>query len=190
MNAYLIFAVLLAHGIQAQVLIVGKCPEIKEVQKNFDANKFVGTWYLVESYFAVFEIGKKCIEPVFSLNGNGTLLLRNRLVGKHSQKSTYFEGYSTTTGESGEAKFLFHFTSPPKLTGPTWPYWVLETDYDSYAVVWSCLQTPKVNNQLAWVLTRDRKPSQETLDKAHAVFDKNDLDKKHLFKTEQTNCPK
>ena len=40
-------------------------------------------------------------------------------------------------------------------------YWVLETDYESYSVVYSCTQILELRNEFAWVLTRDINPAPE-----------------------------
>ncbi|KAK9869272.1 hypothetical protein WA026_003025 [Henosepilachna vigintioctopunctata] len=187
MYAYLIFVALLANGVQTQVPFSGKCPRIKHVQQNFDVKKFEGVWISTEKYFAGFEIGKKCFEAVYSMRDNETMFIHNRMIGKLTRKVTYMDGYATPTGEPGEGKFLFLFKFPLPLNGP---YWVLETDYDSYAVMWSCSQAIGFNSRLAWILTRARNFTQETLDKAYSVLDKNRLSKRLLRKMDQTGCPK
>ena len=44
------------------------------------------------------------------------------------------------------------------------PYWVLDTDYESFASVYSCLDGPigAVKNENAFILTRETFPSDET----------------------------
>lgn len=41
----------------------------------------------------------------------------------------------------------------------------------------------------AWILTRDKFPSLEIMDRAYAVLDKNHINRDHLIKTDQSNCP-
>ena len=47
------------------------------------------------------------------------------------------------------------------------PYWVIDTDYESFASVYSCLDGPigAVKNENAFILTRDTFPSDETVRK-------------------------
>ena len=35
-------------------------------------------------------------------------------------------------------------------------YWVLETDYESYTVIYSCVEILELRNEFAWVLTREQ----------------------------------
>ncbi|KAK9869271.1 hypothetical protein WA026_003024 [Henosepilachna vigintioctopunctata] len=187
MNAFPFFVILLASGIQAQVPFLGKCPVVNEVQQNFDVNRYLGTWIAIEKYFTIFEAGRKCVEAVYTASDNATFSLHNQMTGMITHKPFTMDGYALAAGLPSEAKLSIHFTSPVPFVGP---YWILGTDYDSYAVVWSCTNVIGFNIQLAWVLTRDRNYPQEALDKAHAIFDRNNLSRKMLYKLDQTNCPK
>ena len=40
-------------------------------------------------------------------------------------------------------------------------YWVLETDYESYTVIYSCVEILALRNEFAWVLTREPNAAQE-----------------------------
>lgn len=65
-----------------------------------------------------------------------------------------------------EGKLQVKYTTIP-LT-PETKYSVLETDYDSYAVLWNCQGIGPVHAQNAWVMTRQRIPSGEVLQKVCA----------------------
>ncbi|XP_044746730.1 apolipoprotein D-like [Coccinella septempunctata] len=181
------FVFVLALGIQAQVPAPGKCPEIASVQQDFDLNKYLGTWYEEEKYFAIFELGGKCNSAEYSLNENGTVSVNNKQIDKTTGKETTIVGNAKPASAKNEGKFLVNF--PGKGFQTDAPYWVLETDYDNYSVVWSCVDIPPiVSAEFAWILTRERSPAQEIVDKAHAVFDRLNLSRKPLTKTDQTNC--
>merc|ERR1711946_104011 len=68
------------------------------------------------------------------------------------------------------------------------PYWVLGTDYTSYAVVWSCSDFGLFNTQLLWILTREREPSAEAINSAFAIIDDNNLNRNKLRATAQIRC--
>ncbi|KAL3286332.1 hypothetical protein HHI36_000840 [Cryptolaemus montrouzieri] len=175
------------YGIYGQVPVVGKCPTISSVQQNFDLNRYLGKWYEAEKYFMIFEAGGKCNSANYSLNENGTVKVLNEeidILGKQSS----IVGVARPAGAADEAKFLVSFPSYPVQTGEA-PYWVLETDYDNYAVVWSCTELPIISTRFAWILTRERNPSTDVVQKAYAVFDRLNLDKTQLQKTDQSNCP-
>ena len=42
-------------------------------------------------------------------------------------------------------------------------YWILDTDYESFAAVYSCQDILLGRSVFAWILTRDKVPSQETV---------------------------
>ena len=103
---------------------------------------------------------------------------------------------------------IFKFFIEPPTEGN---YLVLGTDYDSYAVVWSC--TPSLlsnfrkffvyisridekyewnrslHTELLWILTRDREPSEAVINSAMAVIESNNLNTSKLRITNQSNCP-
>ncbi|XP_044746729.1 apolipoprotein D-like [Coccinella septempunctata] len=173
--------------IWCQVPFFGKCPEIDSVQKNFDLNKYTGRWFEAEKYFANFELGKKCIFADYSLFENGTMKVLNQDININTHKKSSIEGNARPAGDDKEGKLLVNF--PRRGVRVDAPYWVLETDYDSYAVVWACSEYPMVSTKYAWILTRKRDPSEETLKKAYQVFERLNLSKKDLFKTDQKDCP-
>ncbi|XP_014482005.1 PREDICTED: uncharacterized protein LOC106748207 isoform X2 [Dinoponera quadriceps] len=88
--------------------------------------------------------------------------------------------------KADEGKLHVKYTTIP-LT-PETKYSVLETDYDSYAVLWSCQGIGPVHAQNAWVMTRERIPSGEVLQKAYGVLDKYKISKTFFVKTDQADC--
>lgn len=68
-----------------------------------------------------------------------------------------------------EGKLHVKYTTIP-LT-PETKYSVLETDYDSYAVLWNCQGIGPVHAQNAWVMTRERIPPGEVLQKVRLTKD-------------------
>ena len=68
-------------------------------------------------------------------------------------------------------------------------YWVVDTDYDNYSLVWSCADYKVASLEFAWILSR--KP---TLDDAIVTELKEklasfDIDISSFVVTDQTNCP-
>ena len=50
-------------------------------------------------------------------------------------------------------------------------YWVLETDYVSYTVIYNCVQILELREETAWILTRDPNPAQEVVSINLALLD-------------------
>lgn len=66
---------------------------------------------------------------------------------------------------------------------------VLDTDYDSYAVMWSCSDLGGIGHtQSAWVMTRERIPPGPVLQSAYGVLDKFKLSRSYFVTTDQIDC--
>ena len=63
-----------------------------------------------------------------------------------------------------EGKLFVKYTSVPLIT-PETSYSILETDYDNYAVLWSCAGIGPLHTQNAWIMTRERIVPGEVLQK-------------------------
>jgi len=66
-------------------------------------------------------------------------------------------------------------------------YIILATDYDNFAVVYSCKQRGPNNFQLVVVLTRERQPSQDVVEMASEQIALKGLDNLQML-TELQNC--
>lgn len=65
---------------------------------------------------------------------------------------------------------------------------VLHTDYDNFAILWSCRRLTQYGSaENAWLLTRDQFPTEEVIQSAYGFLDKFGL--RNLFiKSSQENC--
>lgn len=65
---------------------------------------------------------------------------------------------------------------------------ILYTDYDNYAVLWSCRNLGQYGHtENAWLMTREQEPSEEVMQSAYGTLDKFGM--RNLFiKSNQTNC--
>ena len=60
----------------------------------------------------------------------------------------------------------------PSPLGLGWPYWILDTDYESYTSVYSCASfgLTGLKYEYAWLLTRDQVPSEEAVSSIHYLY--------------------
>lgn len=67
---------------------------------------------------------------------------------------------------------------------------VLDTDYDNFAVMWSCsnLAGPLGHTENVWVLARSRVPPGPVLQSAYGVLDKYKISRTFFVQTDQENC--
>lgn len=177
---------LLVGMASAQIPALGNCPDV-EYMTNFDVGKYMGVWYEIEKYFAIFEFGGKCVQANYTLNSNNTVKVVNRQISYITGVATSIEGIARSEGAPNESKLLVTFPSVP-FTGDA-PYWVLETDYDNYAVVWSCRSFGILNAKIIWILARESSPSLAIMQKAYQVLDRNRISRAYFMRTDQKNCP-
>ncbi|XP_073991428.1 apolipoprotein D-like [Rhodnius prolixus] len=167
----------------SQVPYLGSCPDLKTVD-NFDQTRYMGKWYEAERYFSLFEFGGKCINSNYT-DGIDSI----NIISK--QTSTLTGIHSTIEGEV--QKTPNGFLSKMNLKYPYLPmdapYWILDTDYDNYSVVWSCSNFGLFSTRNAWILTRARFPILEIMEKAYNVIDKNFISRAYFIRTDQKNCP-
>ncbi|XP_077296104.1 apolipoprotein D-like [Arctopsyche grandis] len=169
-----------AVAIQAQVAMIGKCPDLPVIT-DFDASSYTGKWYEYAKYFAVFELNGKCITATYTAVSGGVAVLNEQIDIKTNQPSS-IGGTANFTEDPSVAKLSVVFPSIP--FGRPAPYWVLDTDYDNYAVVFSCTEFLFFHTEIVWILTRSPVPDQEIVDQAYGVMTENGLKTSLLIPTD------
>jgi len=183
-------------SVGAQEVSLGKCPNFTVIQ-NFNPSQYLGTWYEYSNYFAIFQLFSDCVSADYSdisSGGQTKIKVVNKGVNTFKGTPNVAEG-SAVLGEpanpSKPGKLIVNFDSQPSFArSSTTNYNILDTDYSSYAIVYSCSEKLLVfKTELLWILTRDRNPTQSVIDKATAIIKSQGIDTRRLKKTRQTNCP-
>ncbi|KYQ55590.1 Apolipoprotein D [Trachymyrmex zeteki] len=170
----------------AQIPNLGFCPEYIPMA-NFNRQRFMGIWYEAERYFQLSEVVSRCVMSNYTRGADGKYRVSNEVTNRFTGVKRILEGeIKPAASKSEEGKLQVKYTTVP-LT-PETKYSVLETDYDSYAVLWSCQGIGPVHAQNAWVMTRERVPSGKVLQKAYGVLDKYKISKTFFVKTDQAEC--
>ncbi|PSN36978.1 Apolipoprotein D [Blattella germanica] len=184
-----VVAAILVAGVaftKAQVPALGPCPEI-DTMRDFNMDRYLGQWYEAERYFALFEFAGKCVSANYSNMGDGRINIVNRQTSSLTGIRSTIEGQVRTVGRTDDSKLSVKFPSLPVLVDA--PYWVIGTDYDNYAVVWSCSNFGLFSTRNAWILTRSKTPSLDIMEKAYSVVDKHGISRAYFIRTDQKNCP-
>ncbi|XP_059481760.1 apolipoprotein D-like [Neocloeon triangulifer] len=181
-----LFALLaLASQVSAQRVALGRCPKVK-IMPNFQPALYLGDWYEYKKYFAIFQLGGTCTIAKYTDKGNGVIGVINRQFSSLLSRYNTIMGTAVLKGEHGEAKLGVRF---PSAGGFESPYWILDTDYVSYSVVFTCNDFGFFNYQFSWVLTRERFPSEGTIRAADYVLKANGVDLQPFSKTDHKDCP-
>jgi len=114
----------------------------------------------------------QCIKGTYGANDDGTVSVHN--VGQKDPNGPVKEvcGYAETTDVGGVLDLYFPFTHGPN------DYEILETDYESYACVWSC--TPMLagvfHREEGYILTREKESRDDLVEKCLKLYKDQGLD--------------
>ncbi|KAM3604240.1 uncharacterized protein V6R79_008346 [Siganus canaliculatus] len=147
----------------AQVIMPGRCPK-PAVQENFDAAKYLGTWYDIQRLPHAFQKGE-CSTATYSLKSPGVVGVLNReLLADGTINS--ISGSATAKDPSEPAKLAVTFFE----YSPAAPYWVLSTDYDNYSLVYSCTDLGVLHVEFAWIMSRQPTLPEDTLQELRSTL--------------------
>ncbi|XP_050314569.1 apolipoprotein D-like [Anthonomus grandis grandis] len=181
---YLIISVVVC-AVRAQIPGFGFCPDYLPMP-HFDMNRFLGKWYEAERYFQFSEVAARCVVADYAVGPNGKIYISNEVTNRFTGVKRVIGGNMDLTGKKNEGRFVVKYDTMPSLTATTMS--VLDTDYDNYAVMWSCSGLGPVNAQSAWLMTRERIPDTTTLQKAYGVLDRYKINRTFFVKTDQEGC--
>jgi len=184
-----LIVVLIGYFLSTRVQ-TGVCPVVKTMQK-FEPQKYMGKWYEIQKYPMIWQTGQKCTTATYGLNPNGTVNVDNQAIFKYIDYPVGIQGLATPS-PSESSKLVVSFGS----FFPKGDYWLIDTDYTSYSLVYSCCQltVPYFNLpfrlEYSWILSRKPTLDQNrvnSLTKTLANYKSNT----NLFRrTDQKDCPK
>lgn len=182
----LLLAMLIAIA-QSQIPSFGACPDHQAV-KNFEREKFLGTWYELERYFTVSEVGTKCITATYERRPDGKIYINNAYTNRFTGVQRIITGQMSYTGKTENlGLFNVRYSGIPVAYDTTLK--VLDTDYETFAVIWSCSSVgPFGHTESVWVMGRERRPGGNVLQKIYGVLDKFRINRTFFVETEQKDC--
>ncbi|KAI4470524.1 apolipoprotein d [Holotrichia oblita] len=169
----------------AQIPSLGFCPSYTPME-DFDMNRFLGKWYEAERYFTFSDIGSRCVVTDYAKTATGKIYVSNEYTSRLTGVTRVVNGNVQQNQRDGEGKIQVKYTTQPLSSEATLV--VLDTDYDSYAVIWSCSGFGLLHAENAWLLTRERLPAQPILQRAYGVLDKFRINRTFFVKTDQEGC--
>ncbi|XP_041970035.1 uncharacterized protein LOC121726651 [Aricia agestis] len=150
------------------VIFRGQCDESIEVVQNFDAVAYMGKWYDLESYPVAFQDGT-CPTATYELTGDGVSVYNTQVV---AQELDFIYGQAQLASTDGSAKLLVTFPiAGTDIMTPPSPYWVLDTDYSSFSLVYSCVNVDEEHRRVSsWKLSREWNLNQTAVDAINAAI--------------------
>ncbi|XP_053695677.1 apolipoprotein D-like [Sabethes cyaneus] len=172
--------------VRGQIPGLGGCPDYSPIAK-FNRSRFLGTWYEVERYFTVSEVATKCVSATYELQPDGKIYVRNALTNRFNNVERIISGVMVPPGKTKNGKYTVLYQSFPYNYNAS--FMVLDTDYDNFAVVYSCSNIGPIGHTVsAWLLARERLPPGPILQRAYGVLDKYRINRTFFVKTIQEDC--
>uniref|UniRef100_T1D4U3 Apolipoprotein D n=1 Tax=Psorophora albipes TaxID=869069 RepID=T1D4U3_9DIPT len=162
-----VIAVLLTSTVVITQRIVDQpCPDpdSRPIVQNFDLKRYIdGKWYEISRYDQYFERGCDCGFATYTLKSANTIKVDNcceRLPNTTLHCSVGKAVVSFPEHVPVEGRLNVTFRGPPNNSN----YWVMDTDYDNYAVIYSCKNLSETKSaEAAWVLSKQRTINPEVL---------------------------
>ncbi len=137
----------------------GRCPEIKYQLDSFDAPRYMGKWYeVMREKSIIFEKGI-CQEANYTLNSDGSI----DVVNKELRDGEWRSVQGTADPTSNPFQFKVGFSKGWFGKVGKGDYRVYFTDYENYAIVYSCTDLYLFSFEYFWVLSREAALPQENL---------------------------
>ncbi|XP_055600802.1 apolipoprotein D-like [Uranotaenia lowii] len=172
--------------VKSQIPGLGGCPDYQPIHK-FNRTRFLGTWYEVERYFTVSEVATKCVSATYELKPDGKIYVRNAVTNRFNNVERIISGIMDSSAKTKDGKYTVQYQSFPYNYNAS--FMVLDTDYDNFAVIFSCSTIGPVGHTIsAWLLARTRLPEGPILQRAYGVLDKYRINRTFFVKTIQEDC--
>ncbi|XP_018013962.1 apolipoprotein D-like [Hyalella azteca] len=147
-------------------ITAGICPEWTNVE-TFDIPSYLGRWYEMARLPVAFELGISCVTVDYGPLSDTMITVTNN--GDLGNGIVTVEGTGTATNVTGQLMI--------NLNGEdVGLYNVIDTDYVTYACVYTCEQLGDLKDETAWAFSRTTSYDPETRDKVEAAYTKFGID--------------
>ncbi|ESO96303.1 hypothetical protein LOTGIDRAFT_147309, partial [Lottia gigantea] len=164
----------------------------------FDFFQYLGKWYELYKLPNLFENKQECVTANYSIKADALKIninvcvrrinmafLRFLLFFSRDGKTVFAVGDAYRKDDSKEAQLSVKFTG----AAPYAPYWVLDTDYTSYSLVFSCEQLGKLAHaKFVWILSRTPTIDPAVKDKLFKRLEKDGIGSSGLKTTGRSGC--
>uniref|UniRef100_A0A6M2DYQ3 Putative apolipoprotein d/lipocalin n=1 Tax=Xenopsylla cheopis TaxID=163159 RepID=A0A6M2DYQ3_XENCH len=168
------------NNCHARTVPIYKCPEVTPMP-NFDVNRHLGIWYEQYRYPNHFEQDGICVMEDLVAQDGGKIEFKHSMI-KNGENITYLGQIKPYDVSSNDGHFLINYN----VIGKRWhDYIILHSDYERFAIVWSCTVAPQGPIEFAWVLTRNKNTPKDLEDMLPMYLKQGPIDIDKLIKTDQ-----
>merc|ERR1711976_240215 len=168
----------------AQNVGLGGCPKGVTVQEGFDVSKYMGRWYEIERIPTIYQVDQYCNSATYTLQDDGHVGVINAGLDKNGAEISIV-GDAVCPNEKEPAKCGVRFFEDQ----PYGNYWVIDTDYKTYSLVYSCQEVSGLASaQSAWILSRERTLDEATVQRLKSLGEKMGVRVSYMKETKQTDC--
>eukprot|EP00092_Neocalanus_flemingeri_P034665 GFUD01037712.1.p1 GENE.GFUD01037712.1~~GFUD01037712.1.p1 ORF type:complete len:193 (-),score=41.62 GFUD01037712.1:85-663(-) len=154
------------------ISIRSKCPPKPPTITEFNATEYLGVWYEQRRFPAFFQLNTRCVQATYGVRDDGRVTVHN-VATKENGDFDYIDGSAFVKDPNFPGELTVEFPG-----NPAGSYWVLETDYHNFSVVYSCedFLFGAIKLEFAWLLSREQHLDPEMLEYATNVYVKNGID--------------
>ncbi|CAM1310832.1 Uncharacterised protein at_DN0309 [Pycnogonum litorale] len=166
----------------------GKCPSLP-VLKNFNFKKFQGTWYVMDIIFPMFsQPRRECITYTFKETIEGGMAAIERGTFDGYIRAPDSVGLVRTVNPFYHNVFELRHRVGMKKAGTSGMYYVLDTDYRHFALLWMCSDYNVFRNERLWILSRRKFPGHRFFYEIGKLIRFFDLNIKDLYRLDWKKC--
>ncbi|XP_053401332.1 apolipoprotein D-like [Mercenaria mercenaria] len=169
---------------KGQEVHFGKCKNFT-TQENFDVERYAGGWYDIEKTYFAGQMDKSCTKAVYTLRPDGKINVINEDLTS-DQKEENTTGVAFYKDENVKSKLTVQLGSSPEAN-----YWIVETDYETYSLIWSCAELVGLAHaDIGWILGRKQTLDENLKERLKKKLTDIGLQYQQFYKTSQPdNCP-
>ncbi|KAH8279907.1 hypothetical protein KR054_010418, partial [Drosophila jambulina] len=165
----------------------GSCPQNMTAMKDFDMSRFLGKWYIHSKYPPIPDRIYRCQSVVFKQDNDAKFYVEKRMLSSQTD-TVIFKKAEILKLEPKAGRYIQD--SKNKAFPEGIQIYILDTDYENYAIRFMCFDTSTVFS-FHWAVLqfRKRNPVAEDVYNAQKKARENGIKISHVVKVPQTGCP-
>ncbi|XP_074593111.1 apolipoprotein D-like [Brevipalpus obovatus] len=158
------------------------CPPFTPPGPGFDLSKYLGLWYEIARNDVPYEKGLDCVNATYTLRDDKNITVLNQGKNLQAKVVSVLQGVGRVTPQANLLEVRFDPRTPEA------PYWIVDTDFFTYSVVYSCADVGKFVYRGAYILSRYPVMTETLREKLTDKLVDLGIKREDLRSTEQLKC--